>query len=50
MEILQQIVCALLMTNLKVPDGHLKMHEGTMDKEIIAEGKLAIQIDTRPMF
>lgn len=40
MEILQQSVCALLMANL----------EGTMDKEIIAEGKLAIQIDTRPMF
>ena len=46
---MQQIVCALLMANLKVPDGHLKMHEGTMDKEIVAEGKLAIQIDTRPM-
>ena len=49
MEILQKIVCALLMANLEVPDGHPKMHEGTMDKEIIAEGKLAIQIDTRPM-
>ena len=50
MEILQQNVCALLMANLEVPDGHLNMHEGTMDNEIIAEGKLAIQIDTRPMF
>ena len=50
MEILQQSVCALLMANLEVPDGHLKMHEGTMDEKIIAEGKLAIQIDTRPMF
>lgn len=48
MEILQQSVCALLMANLEVPDGHLKMHEGTI--KIIAEGKLAIQIDTRPMF
>ena len=50
MEILQEIVCAMLMANLETPDEHLKMHEGTMDKEIVAEGKLAIQIDTRPMF
>lgn len=50
MEILPQSVCALLIANLEVPDGYLKMHEGNMDKEIIAEGKLAIQIDTRPMF
>ena len=40
----------VVMANPEVPDGHLKMHEGTMDKEIVAEGKLAIQIDTRPMF
>lgn len=33
MEILQQSVCALLMANLEVPDGHLKMHEALWIKK-----------------